>query len=407
MKIGRLRKKVFLIAILTILLGVGFVLKKNIGAIKIPPTDDTVHSGGDFDAITKKLSVPDGFDLIVYATDLPGARVIEFDDKGRLVVSQTAEGKISVVSDTNGDGVADSSKTIAEHLNKPHGLAFRCADTICFFYVAEHDKLTRYVYDSNTASVSGYTKLLDLPASATDRHFTRTLLFLPSPDDNILLISIGSSCDVCHEGDNQRAGVIAYDISTGKSEDYARGLRNSVFMTLNPVDGRVFATEMGRDGLGDNIPPDEVNVIEKGKNYGWPICFGDNIHDDMFDTNTYIRNPCMSPFETPSFLDLPAHSAPLGLSFIPEEGWPEDHWYNLLVAFHGSWNRSEPTGYKIVRLTLDTKGNYSGSQDFISGWLTPDGKKLGRPVDIKVLSGGVIYISDDLNGVIYTVSRGR
>ena len=113
----------------------------------------------------------------------------------------------------------------------------------------------------------------------------------------------------------------------------------------------------------------------------------------------------MEPFETPSFVDLQAHSAPLGLSFVPEEGWPPEYWYNLLVAYHGSWNRSVPTGYKIARIKLDAKGKYLGTEDFITGWLTRDNNKIGRPVDIKIFSGGTAFITDDLLGVVYKLSR--
>ncbi len=161
---------------------------------------------------------------------------------------------------------------------------------------------------------------------------------------------------------------------------------------------------MGRDLLGDNIPPDEINIIEEGKNYGWPICYGKNIHDDQFDKNTYIRNPCMEPFETPSSIDLQAHSAPLGLAFFPEEGWPEEYWHDLLVAYHGSWNRTEPTGYKIVRMRLDNEGKYEATEDFITGWLNGKNEALGRPVDILIQPGGLMYISDDKAGVIYRIT---
>ena len=110
----------------------------------------------------------------------------------------------------------------------------------------------------------------------------------------------------------------------------------------------------------------------------------------------------MEPFETPSFVDLQAHSAPLGLAFFPEEGWPEEYWYNLLVAYHGSWNRTVPTGYKIVRIKLDSKGKYLGQEDFLTGFMS-EGKVYGRPVDIIIHPGGTIFISDDKAGVIYRV----
>ncbi len=158
---------------------------------------------------------------------------------------------------------------------------------------------------------------------------------------------------------------------------------------------------MGRDNLGDDLPPDEINLVEYGKNYGWPICFGKNIHDTNFDKNTYIRNPCGEPDTIGSFIDLQAHSAPLGLSFVPQHIWPEEYDGDLLVAFHGSWNRSEPTGYKIVQIKFDTQGKFISTEDFITGWLA-ENVALGRPVDLKFHSGN-LYISDDRAGVIYVV----
>lgn len=395
-------------ALLALLVAGGFLLKKRIGSITIPKSETIVPGEGDggWSELIKRLVIPDGFTLAVFADDLSGARVIEIDGKGRFLVSQPSEGKISVLTDTDSDGRADSVSVLLNGLDKPHGLAFACpTPEECFLYVAEYGALTRYRYDNETATAHEYQKLLKFPSSGIGGHVTRSLLFLPSPQENILLVSIGSSCNVCHEEDILRAKIIAYDTVTGKHEEYARGLRNAVFMTLNPLDGAVVATEMGRDGLGDDLPPDEINIVEKGKNYGWPICYGDNIHDGDFDKNTYFRNPCMEPFETPSFIDLPAHSAPLGLAFVPEEGWPQEYWYNLLVAYHGSWNRSEPTGYKIVRIKLNAHSEYLGMEDFISGWLTPQGTKIGRPVDVKIFSGGVVYISDDMNGMVYRLAR--
>lgn len=398
------RKITLIVFILIVAVGAVLVVKNNIGPIVVPPKDDVVSDANNdapasSNPLLSKLTLPAGFEISIFAKDIPGARVMVFDTKGRMIVSQTEEGKIAIV-ETDG-----THRTLLGHLDKPHGLAFKCDENNCLLYVAEHGKLSQYAYAAGAGTASEAKKLLDLSSSSTDRHFTRTLLFLPYSTQNTLLISVGSSCNVCNEKSTMQGKIMAYNIDTGKVEEYAKGLRNSVFMALNPVDGQVFATEMGRDGLGDTVPPDEVNVIKKGANYGWPICYGKNIHDTSFDKNTYIRNPCLEPLETQSFIDIPAHSAPLGLSFIPEEGWDENYWYDLLVAYHGSWNSSVPTGYKIVRMKIDAQGKYSGTEDFITGWLTADGTKIGRPVDIQVQPGGVIYISDDLNGMIYKVSK--
>jgi len=404
------KKSLIVLGVLILILAVGYFLyEKYITSVNIPNTEVPDVSTGGGDALTSKLTVPDGFSIDIFAKGLKGPRVIELDPKGTILISEPSEGKIVALPNKDSDYKADSIVDVVTGLNVPHGMTFRCTDvanpTVCDFYVAEKTSLDVFKYDPDTMKATNKKKLLDLPGGSVGEHFTRTIMFLPSPDEDTLLISIGSSCNVCRESDSRRASIISYNILTGKSEPYAKGLRNSVFMTIHPVSGKVYATEMGRDNLGDNIPPDEINIIEKDKNYGWPICYGKNTHDDNFDKNTYIRNPCMEPYETPSYIDLQAHSAPLGLAFFPEEGWPESYWFNLLVAYHGSWNRSVPTGYKIVRIVMDAKGKYLRTEDFITGWLTSDGKKIGRPVDIKVMSGGTAYISDDLAGVIYKLSR--
>ena len=148
-------------------------------------------------------------------------------------------------------------------------------------------------------------------------------------------------------------------------------------------------------------PPDELNIIEKGKNYGWPVCYGNRIHDVQFDKNTYIMDPCA--LTAASAYDLPAHVAPLGLAFIPEESfWPEEYGNDLLVAYHGSWNRSTPIGYSIYRIMLNEDSQILGEEPFIEGWLTKKNEALGRPVDLKFMNGS-LYVSDDKSGVIYRV----
>lgn len=353
----------------------------------LPPADDIKEAINETDL---PLNIPAGFKMEIFARDVPGARMLAGGTRG-LYVSQTSAGKISVIS---GVGENQKTETVLSGLRRPHGIVVETRENgPDLLYVAEEDKIVKY--DENLKGV----KIADLPAGGG--HFTRTLKQGP---DGRLYVSIGSSCNVCNESDDRRAKIFSLNKDGSNFKEFARGLRNTVFFVWSYIDGKMWGTDMGRDLLGDNLPPDEINVIEEGKNYGWPICYGQNIHDSNFDKNTYIRNPCMEPLETPAKVDLQAHSAPLGLAFIPEEGWPEEYWHDLVVAFHGSWNRTEPTGYKVVRIKLNDKGNYEGTEDFITGWLTPGREVLGRPVDIMVQPGGIMYISDDKAGVIYRLT---
>lgn len=406
-------KKIALIivAILILILGslVGYFYWKQLRGIGPAVTNPPANIGQIIDQTPPDqqnntnfpLKLPAGFSISTYSDKVPNARVMIYDNTGRILVSSPDTGKIFALTAPKAPNTQATVTTVLQDLNKPHGLAIRCVPDheICKLYVAETDQLSEYNVDQNGAFINK-KKLIDLPAGGN--HTSRTIMFMPYPDDSKLLISIGSTCNVCNEDDPLRATIQVFDTDTNKMSEFAKGLRNSVFMSIHPVNGKIWATEMGRDLLGDNIPPDEINIIDKNKNYGWPNCYGKNIHDDAFDKNTYIRNPCMTPFETPSHIDIQAHSSPLGIAFVPEEGWPQEYWYNALVAYHGSWNRTEPNGYKIVRYRLDQDGNVLGSEDFITGWLQ-NGKALGRPVDIIIQPGGTILISDDKAGVIYKI----
>lgn len=342
------------------------------------------------------LRVPIGFSLSVLASRLGNPRVMVLDPKGRLVVSLTENGKVVAVTGK------ERIVTVLDHLNRPHGLAFRVEGRKQFLYVAETDRVARYDYDPVRLRATLAREIAVLPEAG--RHFTRTLLFLPPPAEGRLLISVGSSCDVCVEKDWRRAKILVTDADGNGLAPYASGLRNSVFLAAHPVTREVWATENGRDFLGDELPPDEMNIIHEGKNYGWPYCYGKNLHDDTFDRRW--THPCTQT--SPSTLDIQAHSAPLGLAFFPKEGWPEEFRYNLLVAYHGSWNRSVPTGYKVVRYRLDPGGNVLGMEDFMTGWLLNARETIGRPAGILIRPHGVLYVSDDKAGVIYELKyRGK
>ena len=394
-------KKVFFI-LSCILIGAGIIFGgifywknlRGIGPVVFPPPDKIESKLPPAQNNTEfPLKLPDGFSISIFAKDLPGARVMKLDDSGNMWVSQTSQGKITRLMIR--DGKVINQTPVLINLKKPHGFAFDPEDPRVLYY-AEENQVSRIRPDHNTKP----DKLVDLPSGKG--HFTRTLGFGP---DGRLYISIGSSCNVCQEQDERRAKIYSINKDGSDFKEFARGLRNAVFFTWHPKTQKMWATEMGRDELGADIPPDEIDIVEQGKDYGWPICYGKNIHDTDFDKNTYIRNPCMEPFEIPPHIDIPAHSAPLGLAFIPAtESWPKEYWHDLLVAYHGSWNRSAPTGYKIVRFELDENGKYEGQEDFITGWLTEDNRALGRPVDILVQPDGVMYISDDKAGVIYKVA---
>ena len=354
------------------------------------------------------LLLPEGFSISIFASGLEKPRVLTRDPLGNVVVSIPSRGEIIALPDRNGDGVADERITILEGLNKPHGIVFRCflddlgVEEMCQLFVAEEDKLTRYEYDKATFGATNAFTMLELPSGGN--HTTRTLLL--HPDGKRLLVSVGSSCNVCNESDERRAVILATPFIGGEYTLFAKGLRNAVFMTVHPSTQDVWVTEMGRDLLGDDLPPDEINIVREGRNYGWPLCYGENVLDTDFhkDDHMHIRPECTEPFEEPSYIDIEAHSAALGLAFVPEGAWPVSLWNDLIVAYHGSWNRSEPTGYKLVRMVFDDEGTYVRTEDFITGWFTEKNEVLGRPVDVLILPSGTMFISDDRTGVIYRVT---
>jgi glucose/arabinose dehydrogenase len=347
------------------------------------------------------LKLPAGFTISVFAKDLGAPRVLALDPEGTLLASIPAQGRLVALPDRNRDGAADEVVTVIRGLHRPHGFIFHPTDPTKL-YIAEVEQVAVYDYDAKNFKAHNPRKILDLPPGG--RHWTRTMLWEPGSHPAYrLLISVGSSCDTCVERDWRYATVLVADEDGKNLKTFATGLRNAVFMTRHPVTGQVWVTEMGRDYLGDDLPPDEINIVQEGKHYGWPWCYGQQVHDAVFDPRGEKRDFCRET--EPAHIDIvPAHSSPLGLAFVPAtDAWPADYHHHLLVSYHGSWNRSIPTGYKVVRFKLDRQGNYLGVEDFISGWLTPDYRSLGRPVDIVIKPDGVMYISDDKAGVVYRV----
>jgi glucose/arabinose dehydrogenase len=229
-------------------------------------------------------------------------------------------------------------------------------------------------------------------------HTTRTVDFLP---DGRMVLSVGSTCNVCEEEDARRAAVVIYDGPNGGGERvYASGLRNAVGLAVNPASGELWATNNGRDLMGDDLPPETVYVVEDGGDYGWPFCHSGRIIDpDMGSAGAC--DGVIAPA-----VEMQAHSAPLGLAFYDGDQFPALYQGDLFIAFHGSWNRSVPTGYKVVRLDFEDGVQAADSvEDFASGWLDPEAAQAdGRPVDVTVGSDGALYVSDDKGGFIYRIA---
>lgn len=348
------------------------------------------------------LKIPDGFSIAIFAKEQDNARDLEFSPEGILLASLPAQGKIVALPDNDRNGKADQAKNILTGLDRPHGIAFFDGK----LFVAEETKIARYNWDSRNLSASLDKFLFELPKGG--RHVTRTIAFNKNGQ---MFVSIGSTCDVCFEDSPWLASVIISDYEGNNPRLFAKGLRNSVFITVNPTTGELWGTEMGRDFLGDNLPPDEVNIIREG-DYGWPLCYGNQVHDTDFDKKVYIQvipQPPCGETEPPVF-EIAAHSAPLGLTFVNSPQFPQDWQGDLLVAYHGSWNRSTPIGYKVVRLNV-SGNSVTQEEDFLSGFLpvgaTGPASATGRPVDLVFDQDGNLYISDDKAGVIYVLQSKR
>lgn len=344
------------------------------------PVRPPVTTGSDLDGV----AVPDGFSIAVYAEDLGGPRLMETRN-GALYVSVPSRGEVVALPDTDGDGTPEPV-TAASGLDRPHGIAFHDGH----LYVAETDAVVRFRMDGTTADASSREVLVD--GIPTGGHWTRTILIR----NGSLYIAAGSSCNVCEESSPWRAAVTRCTLDGENCSRYATGLRNTVGMVVH--DGMLVGTDNGRDLLGNDVPPDEVNVIRQGNDYGWPYCYGDRVPDPAFGDAARCTGT------TPPAVPLQAHSAPLGLGFAPAS-WPEPYANDLYVAYHGSWNRNPPTGYMVVRIPYHPGNRTFGApHDFAAGWLKPDGTNTGRPVDVAFLDGDM-YVTDDATGRIYRVSR--
>lgn len=346
------------------------------------------------------LTIPPGFKISLFTPKIGPLRFMAFSPDGILFVSMPSskglyaenrpdDGKVFALPDKDNNGIADEVKTVLSGLYIPHGLAFYNG----YLYVAEEGTVSRYPYTNGGNVGSREVVVNNLPVGG--EHVSRTIGF--SQDGKKMYVSVGSACNNCTTGQEGTAAIWEFNPDGSSGKIFALGLRNAVGFVFHPTTGEIWETDNGRDFLGDNLPPDEINIIRDSKNYGWPYCYGKKIVDPEHNNTTFC------PTTEPSVHNLQAHSAPLGLRFITGSQfstWAGD----LLVTRHGSWNRSQPVGYDIVR--LDVEGNtVIGEYPFITGWLTAKNEKLGRPVDVIFGPDGALYISDDKVNMVYRVTK--
>jgi len=357
-----------------------------------PPAPTAIPLSGDEMPLPevpgRSIALPPGFAIAVYADDLKGPRMMALGLDGQIYVAERGAGRILRLPDADLDGKADQVEIMAEGLDAPSSLAFYQDGSL---YVGETTRVLRFPALGEKGSFDLPQVVIDdLPSGG---HNTRTVLF--SPDYADLFVSIGSSCNVCEEADQRRATIMRYNPDGSGGRVYAEGLRNAVGITFRPGTNELWATNNGRDFLGDDLPPETVYLVMDGKHYGWPSCHSGRIVDPDFGSPSSCQD-----IEAP-MVEMQAHSAPLGLEFYSGEDFPAAYQGDLFVAFHGSWNRSQPVGYKIVRIPIDGDG-IGAVEDFAVGWLE-DGNSWGRPVDVLTAPDGSLLVSDDAGGRIYRI----
>lgn len=347
-----------------------------------PALEDTGDNRG--------YKLPSGFSLQIYASDLPRARFLRFTPQGDLLVSRPHSGDVVLLrKDSNGDGKHDGMETVLAGLNRPQGMDFHQG----WLYIAEREQIGRIRFDNGRPGGVYQSIITGLTGDGT--HWSKTLRF--GPDDKLYLAQ-GSTCNVCVEKDERRATMMRFNPDGSGGEIFASGLRNSVGFDWSPWDGGLYATDNGRDLLGDDFPVCELNLVQQGKFYGWPYFNDNNIPDPDMGNDPQAEN--RQP--TAPVHGFAPHNAPLGISFVDTGDWPGDFDRVALVALHGSWNRSSPDGYKVVSLHFTNSG--IEQRDFLSGF-NRDGDIMGRPVDVIQGPDGAVYVSDDYAGAIYRVSQ--
>jgi glucose/arabinose dehydrogenase len=300
---------------------------------------------------------------------------------------------VYAVKDTDGDGKADKKWIIAKGLNMPNGVAIKDGD----LYVAEVNKIHKFAGIENKLDNPGKSQIIYDKYPTDAMHGWKYIAFGP---DGKLYVPVGAPCNICESKDPVFASITRINADGTGFEIFASGIRNSVGFTWHPLTKQMWFTDNGRDRLGDDMPPCELNTAAKaGLHFGYPYCHGGFIKDEEFGN----KRPC-SDFVKPA-QNLNAHVAPLGLKFYTGKMFPGEYQNQIILAEHGSWDRSKKSGYKLSLVKVDGNGKATNYSTFASGWMDEVSQKVwGRPVDVLLLPDGSMLVSDDQANVIYRIT---
>lgn len=290
------------------------------------------------------LQAPPGFEVELFASGLRGPRFIAFGPDGVLYVADRGNNRIAMLPDADGDGRADDILSFADNVPSPHSLVYHEGA----WYVGVPSGVVRLEDRDGDGRADVQTTLIDT-FTPPGQHSTRTVIFLP---DGRMALAAGSTCNVCDEDDPRRAAITVYDSPVGQETAtgervFATGLRNAVGLAIHPQTGELWASNNGRDLMGDDLPPETIYIVRDGLHYGWPTCHSGNVVDpDM-------GSPDSCAGVEPPIAEMQAHMAPLGIAFYTGSAFPAEYQGDLFIAQHGSWNRRVPVGYSVMRLPLD------------------------------------------------------
>lgn len=351
----------------------------------------------------KKPTAPEGFTVTKFAKDLIHPRHTYVAPDGAIFVvesdTRNSANRISLLTDKNGDGKAETS-VFLENLNQPFGMLVLDK----FFYVANTDGVYRYPYSNQTSKITAKgEKILSLPAGGYNNHWTRNLL--ANKEGSKIYVSVGSASNVGEygmENEVRRAGIIEINPDGTGEKIYASGLRNPVGMDWNPITGELWTAVNERDDLGNNLVPDYITSVKENGWYGWPYSYYGKIQDPRWE-----NDPHLELVEKAIIPDVPVgpHTASLGFAFYKAEQFPSKYRNGAFIGQHGSWNRAQFSGYKVVFVPFDKNGKPGIPEDFLTGFIEDEAnsKVHGRPVGISILQNGSILVCDDDSGIVWKV----